>query len=230
MKARGAALAMLAAALVLTAFGCKQKRGGIVLVYAGDGGTACASATNLRCVNYLNFQLTGTGEDDFVIHCVKAPTGLDSMCRLREAGDGTTEVFRRDPDDRVDIEVTGLRVFPAISCQENPDCKHKKIFYGKVRGVRVGDIADRGVELPVTPACPGCEPCVLETYWTQLSDDDACTRTCDKAGGVPVSECTIPGICLCQHESLDGGPSDVRVSSHEDALGPLEDGPVYAGD
>ena len=140
----------IALALLVLAYGCKQRETQLKLQFpgSGDGGTG-DQQTSIKCVNYLQFTV-GTGEFS---SCTKVEVVFDDLCDLAKVAEGQ-ELFNLPPDTPLPITIEGLRIFPAIGCGSIQACTPRKIFSGTTVGGdgrpgRIGDYAGGVLELPV---------------------------------------------------------------------------------
>lgn len=182
----------LTALLVLVA-GCGRPSVDVAIVtdIPYDGGVAaCSEFADLRCVNFLAFDLLDVQSGEILGHCVRVTAPLDDLCEVAELATGA-EVFRVDPDEEVRLSVRGLRVYPATSCQTLAGCPARELFTGQSGAVRLGDLPDGRLELPLDSAA-ACGP--REEFYPRPEG-----RTCDQiCGGTDRVVCDgLAGGCLC---------------------------------
>ncbi|MGC4122652.1 MAG: hypothetical protein QM765_50395 [Myxococcales bacterium] len=176
---------LLVAVASLSIAGCRSTVAPIELDVGGDAGT-CAKYTDLRCVNYLRFSVRKNGE--FTTQCVKVSEVLESLCDLPRLADGRV-LFTVDPGDEVQFELTGMRAFPATSC-ESSECQPRVIFSGHTQTFRAGDSAGQPISMGISVEheCGGKE---------QFFPFTGIGKTCDEVcGGTPV--CSFSDGCLCK--------------------------------
>lgn len=172
----------LALAVALLAAGCRASETQLAIRFEG----ACEAQKDLSCVNYLQFTLED--EKGFSTECIKATQSLSTLCDVAALADGR-ELFRSDPDALVRVEVKGMRVFPATSCDVQNACPPRVIFSGVTEERRASDLA--GSPFPLTIKL--VEPCgAKEQFWPGATN---CAAICG-AGNVVCDG--ISGGCLCR--------------------------------
>lgn len=182
---RSLAIGILAVALG----GCRSSVAPIEIDVGGDAGT-CAQYTDLRCVNYLRFSVKA--DNEFTTQCVKLKPGevLESLCDVPKLADGRA-LFTMGPDEKVVIDVVGMRVYPPDTCESGTECPARRIFFGRTEEFRLGDVAGRSIPLPIAveQECGPREES-FKTTPSRPTCEDVCTN------GKPV--CTFSdGWCLC---------------------------------
>ena len=189
----------------------------VVTDLPSDGGVrSCSTVNDLRCVNYINFDVVRAG-GDVESHCVLVTRALDSLCDLSEAI-RNQEIFRLDPDEEVSITLTGRRVYPAKSCQVSGVCPARELFSGSVDSVRVGHMPGGVITIPIThvASCGDLEE------WRPLEDGDTCGSVCFGTDRVVCDG--VVGGCLCRVPGTgrpDAGLADAgaMVDASADAQG-----------
>jgi hypothetical protein len=201
---RIAALA-LCAALALPA-ACSERQTHLKLTFPGgpDGGT-CATQTDIKCVNYLEFS-AGDNVSGFTSQCVKVDVAIGDLCDVAKLAEGQ-ELFKLAPGTSLPIRVEGKRVFPATSCNSG-DCPARTIFSGQTDATgTIGDHAGETLEIPLTVV----HPCGVPEQFFFLPPGRTCAELC---GGTDLLVCDgVQGGCLCLDQSamtsrqggIDGG-------------------------
>ena len=164
---------------------CRPQQMELTIVL-GDAG---CPPVNLKCVNFLQFS------SGFSTHCIQLTEGetLDTLCDLQKVANGQ-ELFKLSPDTELIIEMKGLHVYPATSCDYDVTCPPRIVFKGSTgsQSVRVGDLAGGAVPLQVVMVAP-C-PAGSEQWYRPPRPDEPCSAVC-YPGEV---ECDgVQGGCLC---------------------------------
>ncbi|HEY3451836.1 MAG TPA: hypothetical protein VGK67_36095 [Myxococcales bacterium] len=167
--------------------GCRSSVAPLELDVGGDAGT-CAQYVDLSCVNYLRFAVSA--DHEFSTQCVKVTEVLESLCDVPKLADGRA-LFTMDPDQEVEIEVTGMRVYPATSCESGSECPSRTIFSGHTQKFRLGDFAGQPIPLGLTLERE-CGP-VEQFFPFPNKKVTSCFEVC---GAEPV--CTFSDGCLCR--------------------------------
>ena len=172
--------------LLLAASACSQSQpsilfnldAGAIQMYGDAGMGSCAQVTDLGCVNHVRYEFTTT-TGELMSLCRPVGRKLASLCDLASLG-GDVEV----PADTRDITVSGVRVFPADSCEDTPQCKTRTIFSAH------GD--DTGLPVLLDVYLAHDEPCGPPEQYFPLPDGQSCGDVC--AAGVV---CSLDTGCLC---------------------------------
>jgi hypothetical protein len=164
-----------------------------------DGGMSqgCEQFADLACVNFIKFQIAEENSATPATQCMKVDKRLTTLCDLDEVGNGT-EVFRQERGDKVQIKMWGLRVFPATSCEINPECAPKVLFYGATDWMPAGDAPGGLLPLRIT----GATDCGLKEEYRPRGDRD-CYSVCDYTEPV----CDMADGCVCALQDDAGVPA-----------------------
>jgi hypothetical protein len=169
---------------------CRPGQMELALVLPGDGG---CPPLDLTCANYLQFKVTETKNNipTFTTHCVQLTEKLHSLCDLQNVAIGQ-ELFKLSPDSQVSIEMRGMRVYPAWTCDYDVICPPHVVFKGTTgTKVYVSEKAGGILELPVEFV----EPCGGTEYFFNLKTGQTCITACQ---GDEVACDGIAGGCLCK--------------------------------
>jgi hypothetical protein len=195
MAPRARALLLLA---LLPLAACQRPQVALELVFdvVPDGGTdaGCAAFADLACVNFIKFQLDSP---TMPTQCLKVQKRLTTLCDVRDLATGA-ELFRPGQDDTVTVKIWGLRVFPATSCEINPECEPKVLFSGQSDAVRAGGVNGGTLPLHITSVA-GCGP--REEYLPRIGGKE-CAEVC--TNGAPV--CVLAEGCVCTVDADAGAP------------------------
>ena len=182
---------LLAATLVLCFCGCERSEVKLDVEFpvAKDAGAdaGCAAFADLGCVNYVKFQLSNLAGTHMATECLKVEKRLTTLCDLKSLARGTA-LFREDRGETVQVKMWGLRVFPATSCEVNPECDARILFSGSSDWVKLGEVAGGSLPLRVTSA-QACGP--KEVY--RPKGDRDCFAVCDYTEPV----CDMSDGCVC---------------------------------
>jgi hypothetical protein len=199
---------------LLAGLGCQRGPVALDPVYEvrADGGAAlqCEQFADLACVNFIKFQIAEEGSPTPATQCLKVEKRLTDLCSLDQLATGT-EVFRQDRGANVQIKMWGLRVFPATSCEINPECEPKVLFYGATDWLPAGDTVDGVLPLRVT----GATSCGAKEEYRPRGNRD-CYSVCNYTEPV----CTMTAGCVCAIAEDAGVPESggswVRVDAGTD--------------
>jgi hypothetical protein len=206
------AFAML---LAVSLASCQRRQVSIVLGFdAGVG--SCADVKELSCVNFIRFELRtgrdepGEGQGHQYVNCVPLMgTRFETLCDVSTLGMGQ-ELFRRSPDEEVELHIAGLSHFPMTSCENLEACPDRVVFRGRTARVRLGDLIGGSVPLIIHELAPG--GCGLGRYVIRPQLDGGCSDAECESGGYrrlvcPVNVSEVPdidGFCVCEAK-VDGG-------------------------
>jgi hypothetical protein len=184
---------VIVAALGALAAACRTREAELKLTVPPIDGGACDAFDSLRCVNYLEFSVQTPG--GFTSQCVQV-RALANLCGVANLANGG-ELFRLPPETELPITVVGKRVFPATGCDSPPGCE-KIVFSGSTIGVgRIGDYADRTLEIAIDMY----RPCGLPEQFYYLPDGGTCQGLC---GPQFVICAGVQGGCLCANPMAGG--------------------------
>jgi hypothetical protein len=199
------------ALLVVAALGaaaCARPRVALTPVFETDAGAGeCAAFTDLACVNFINFQIAEKDDLTPSTECITVDKRLNTLCDITQLMHGA-EIFRYDKDARVQIKMWGVRIFPATSCEINPDCPPKSLFYGVTDWIKASDV--QGGQLPLriieATACGQ-----KEVYRPRGGRD--CYSVCDNTE----AKCVMHDGCVCLIQDDAGTPQSSGAWERVDA-------------
>jgi len=199
--------AMLLVSLLTVCGACRPQQMELEIVLPGDGG---CPPVDLSCVNYLQFKVSEVSEvngkktTNFTTHCIMLKEELHSLCDLQKVAVGQ-ELFKLSPDNSVSIEMRGIRVYPATSCDYDVTCPPYLAFSGTTGTERqVSELAGGELPLPVELLKP-CRAGIEK--WFPAKPGQQCTVGCE--GGEV--ECDgIQGGCLCFYPTQTPTPDAGR--------------------
>ncbi|HEY3352994.1 MAG TPA: hypothetical protein VGQ83_07075 [Polyangia bacterium] len=151
----------------------------------------CERFADLGCVNFIRFQLSAKGGTDMLTHCVKVERRLGTLCDLPTLAQGT-ELFNRDPDDTIVVTMSGLRAFPADTCEFTAACPPRELFSGIAGPKRIGDLAGGTLEMTVRQ----CTDCGAREEFRQLAAGQTCEDACETGRPGNAVVCPPPGSGL----------------------------------
>jgi len=199
------------ALLVVAALGaaaCARPRVALTPVFETDAGLGqCAVFKDLACVNYINFQMEEQGNMTPPTDCITVDKRLETLCDVTDLAHGT-EIFSYGKDARIKIRMWGLRVFPATSCEINPECQPKILFTGVTDEVKATDVQGGQLPLHIFEA-KGCG--AKEVYRPRGGRD--CFSVCDFTEAV----CEMHDGCVCRLQDDAGTPSSGGAWERVDA-------------
>jgi hypothetical protein len=200
---RSTAALALCAALALPA-ACNDRQTHLKLTFpATDSGT-CQDQTNIACVNYLEFT-AGDDVSGFSSQCTRVGVSLGSLCDVAKLAEGQ-ELFKLAPGTKLPIRISGIRVFPATSCNAG-ECPAKQIFSGATDATgTIGDHVGDTLEIPVTLV----QPCGAPESFFFLPPGSTCEDLCG-TGNVVCDQ--VQGGCLCK-----GLPSAADLAARQGGI------------
>ena len=163
-----------------------------------DGGAPleCSTYADLACVNFIKFQIEEDGNLTPPLDCITVDKRLATLCDVTQLEHGS-QIFRYDRDARVRIRMWGLRVFPATSCEINPECQPRILFTGVTDWAKAGDVPGGKLPLTITEA----HDCGRKEYYEPRG-----TRTCDSVCQYSPPVCDMHEGCVCLVQDDAGTP------------------------
>ena len=206
-------LQLLLLVTLVAAAACTRPKVELMPVFAlGDGGTLeCSTFADLACVNFINFQIAEKDDLTPSTECITVDKRLNTLCDVTQLQHGS-EIFRYDKDALVQIKMWGLRIFPATSCEINPECPPKSLFSGVTDWVKASEV--RGGQLPIRITdATGCGR--KEVYRPRG------TRSCESVCDFSEPVCSLQEGCVCLIQDDAGTPQSAgnweRVDGGVDA-------------
>lgn len=189
---RAASLALIVSLALAAA--CSDRQTRIRLTFPTVDGGTCMDQTNISCVNYLEFT-AGDDVHGFSSDCARVPISLETLCDVGKLAEGQ-ELFKLSPDTRLPIRLSGIRVYPAVSCNAG-ECPAKQIFAGQTDATgTVGDHVGQTLDIPVTLTVP----CGVPEQFFFLPPGTTCAELC---GGTDQVVCDhVQGGCLCLQPTM----------------------------